>query len=91
MTYKSGSDPRVNLSFQNMPLMNNSGLYMNLWTGIIHTIKLLSPGWRAGVRFMAGTGIFLIVITSRPALGPTQPPIEKCTESSFPGGKAAFA
>jgi hypothetical protein len=33
--------------------------------------------------------IFLLAIASRPALEPTQPPIEMGAGCSFPGGKAA--
>jgi hypothetical protein len=43
-----------------------------------------------GVRFPAGAGIFLFDTMSRPALEPSQPPIEWVKEA-FPGGESAGA
>jgi hypothetical protein len=40
-------------------------------------LDLLSgTGWTSGVRFSAGAGIFLFATASRPALRPTQPPVQ---------------
>jgi hypothetical protein len=49
-----------------------------------------ATGWTIGrSRFdpRQGQRIFLLAPASRPALGPTQPPIQ-CTGGPFPGGKA---
>jgi hypothetical protein len=44
------------------------------------------------VRFLEGTGNFLFATASRPALGPTQPPIQWVLGGGvFPWGKAAGA
>jgi hypothetical protein len=54
--------------------------------GIVTRLRAGRSGSR--VRFPAGRlGIFLFTTASRPALGPTHPPID--TRGSFPGGKAA--
>jgi hypothetical protein len=42
---------------------------------------------RSGVRVPAGLGIFLFTTAFRPALGPTQPPIERVPEALFLGVK----
>jgi hypothetical protein len=49
-------------------------------------IETLLRAGRAGFGFCRGLGIFLFVTTSRPALGPTQPPIQW-----VPGAKVARA
>jgi hypothetical protein len=36
-----------------------------------------AAGWKTGVRLSAGEEIFLFPIASRPALGPTRPPIQE--------------
>jgi len=41
--------------------------------------------------FWQGLGIFLSTTASRPALGLTQPPLKRITETASPGDKAAGA
>jgi hypothetical protein len=45
---------------------------------------------RPGLEFRQGREIFLFSKTSRPALGPTQPPIQRVL-GLFPGRKAAMS
>ena len=45
---------------------------------------------RSGVRITVGTKVLLFLKTSRPAVGPTHPPVQ-CVPGLFPGGKAAGA
>jgi hypothetical protein len=54
--------------------------YNYLWDSSVG----ITTGWAAGVRFRRGQEIFLFCIASRPALNPTQPPIQ-CVHA----GKAA--
>jgi hypothetical protein len=46
-------------------------------------------GWTTEIRFPVGTekGIFLYATTSRPALGPTQPPAQRVPAALSPGEK----
>jgi hypothetical protein len=44
-----------------------------------------------GVTVPVPVGSEMFSTSSRPALGPTQPPIQLVTRSSFPGGSAAGA
>jgi len=44
-----------------------------------------------GFEILHGLGIFLFTTVSRPALGPTKPPIQRVPGGSFPGGKVAGA
>jgi hypothetical protein len=50
----------------------------------------IASGWTVGVHFPAGQQIFLFFTAFRPALGPTQPPVQ-WVPGSLPGGKAAWA
>jgi hypothetical protein len=52
----------------------------------LHTIATRLRAGRYGVRMPAGAEICLFFGTSRPGLGPTQPPI-KCVSGFFPGIK----
>jgi len=46
-----------------------------------------SVDWTTGVRFPVGAGIFLLATAPRPALGPTQPPIQWVPGVLSPGVK----
>jgi hypothetical protein len=46
-----------------------------------------SVGWADGVRVPVGSRIFLFYTSSRPVLGPTQPPIQWVPGALFPGVK----
>jgi hypothetical protein len=50
----------------------------------VHSSVGIATGWTAGVRFPAGQDIFLFSTTSRPALRPTQPPIQWVPEALSP-------
>jgi len=53
--------------------------------------EVLVRGWTTRVQFLAGSmvGFFLFATTSRPALGPTQPPVQWVAGAcSYSGGKA---
>jgi hypothetical protein len=50
-------------------------------------VQWLATSWTTGVRFPAGTGIFLCIMTSILALGSTQSPIQWLRDC-FLGGKA---
>jgi hypothetical protein len=46
-----------------------------------------TTGWTAGVRIPAGARVFNLFRVSRPALGPTLPPIQWVPEAFLPGVK----
>jgi hypothetical protein len=50
--------------------------------------KCLTTCWTTGVRSPAGAKIFPLSSVSRPALGPTQPPVQWVPGGPFPGCKA---
>jgi hypothetical protein len=52
-----------------------------LWIGSINLYTFLD-NWRIWVQFLEGQQLFPFSIASRPALGPTQPPIQ-CIISAF--------
>jgi hypothetical protein len=61
------------------PLATSPQLPMGLHSAasVALLVKCLATGWRTGVKFVAGTRIFLLAITtSRPAMGLTQPPMQ---------------
>jgi hypothetical protein len=59
--------------------------------GVAQVVKCLTTGWttgRSGFDSRRGQRIFPLASVSRPALGPTQPPVQMGTGGPFPGGKA---
>jgi hypothetical protein len=40
-------------------------------------------GWMIGVQFLTEAGIFLFITTSRPTVGPTQPPMTWILDALF--------
>jgi hypothetical protein len=58
----------------------------------IFMISLFAPSqqiqsnsaWKTGIRHPAGAGIFLFATASKPALGLTQPPIQRVPGALFP-------
>jgi hypothetical protein len=69
---------------------------------VFFSLLLLPPLWDSSVGIVTGYGlygrgsipgkgkIFLLSTESRPALGPTQFPIQWVAKGSFPGGKAVW-
>jgi hypothetical protein len=60
--------------------------------GLAQAVQCLTTGWTTGrSRFdpRQGQRIFPLASLSRPALGPTQPPVQWVPEILFPGGKSA--
>jgi hypothetical protein len=54
------------------------------YISFIYTVIRGATSWTAGIRFSAGS-VFLFFIASRPALGPTQPPIQCVLGAVSPG------
>jgi hypothetical protein len=48
---------------------------------------MIAMGWTAGVRFLAGAGIFFLSTVSRLLQGPTQPPVQWVPWKISPGVK----
>jgi hypothetical protein len=76
----------------------NSGTHMKcrFWkfcvviggAGVTHSVQCLITDWTAGFDPRQRQRIFPLTSASRPALGPTQPPVQWAPGGSFPGGKA---
>jgi hypothetical protein len=63
-------------------LHNNSS---SVWVGISHSVQRQATGWRFDL--LKGSEIFLYFTGSRPALGPTQPPMQWIRGASSSGVK----
>jgi len=57
------------------------------WDSLVTVVTGYETGWTIWVRILARTSIFLFAATSRPVLGPTQPPIHWVLGAPSPGVK----
>jgi hypothetical protein len=56
--------------------------------GVAQTVQCLTTDWTAGVRSLTrGKGFFPLAPAPRPALGPTQPPVQWVPGALCPGVK----
>jgi hypothetical protein len=58
-------------------LINKVTLLLMQWAGIAQTVKWFVTEWKTGVRFLVGVKFSVFTIMSRPAVGLTQPRIQR--------------
>jgi hypothetical protein len=71
-----------NFSFNNILLYQAEA-------GVAQSVQCLITDWTIGVQSLAGTKDFPLISVSRPALRPTQPPIQWIPGVLSPGQSAA--